>query len=219
MDIQKVSLAEVAQVLTEPYSLVELAYVDDFVARLFICQGSVAWHKHIDQDELFLIHEGEVSLESEWGNCTLRAGEMVVVPKGVTHRSGSLLRSVVLLFERRLFADRQNGQRRLFVLKGQGTLNKADIKGASRGLAPFFPLELARVDNFTAHLMVCRGASKWLESNYDQILLTQRGKIRLETEKGKITLEEGELAHLPREVDHRLVAPGRAVALLLSRRT
>lgn len=40
--IQKVDLTAVAKKLTEPYMLVELAHVEEFAARLFICQGGIA---------------------------------------------------------------------------------------------------------------------------------------------------------------------------------
>ncbi len=148
--IQKVDLTAVAKKLTEPYMLVELAHVEEFAARLFICQGGIAWHKHIDEDELFFVYEGEISLESEWGSHTLRTGELAVVPKGVTHRSTSSLRSVVLLFEQRLF-----------VLRGRDRLNKVSVKEAVEGLTPFSPLDLASVDGFVAQAVVYQGRSNW----------------------------------------------------------
>lgn len=216
--IQKVDLGAVAKKLTEPYMLVELAQVEDFTARLFICQGGIAWHKHIDEDELFFVYEGEISLESEWGSHTLRSGELAVVPKGVTHRSTSSVRSVVLLFERRLFSDRQNGKRRLFVLQGQGTLNKASIKEAAEGLAPFSPLDLASVDGFVAQAVVYQGRSNWERNPQTLLLFLQEGEVGLESEEGRTKIEGGEIAKVPKSLTHRLVAEERAVALLLRRK-
>lgn len=39
--------------------------------------GATNWHKHEDQDELFIIFSGDV---------TLTEGDMFTVPKGVEHR-------------------------------------------------------------------------------------------------------------------------------------
>lgn len=216
--IQKVDLAAVAKKLTEPYMLVELAQAEEFAARLFICQEGIAWHKHIDEDELFFVYEGEISLESEWGSQTLQTGELAVVPKGVTHRSTSSIRSVVLLFERRLFSDRQDGKRRLFVLQGQGTLDKASVKEAAEGLAPFSPLDLASVDGFVAQAVVYQGRSNWGRNPQTLLLFLQEGEADVETEEGRTKIECGEMARIPKGLSHRLSAEERAVALLLLRK-
>jgi quercetin dioxygenase-like cupin family protein len=216
--IQKVDLTAVAEKLTEPYMLVELAQVEDFAARLFICQGGIAWHKHIDEDELFFVYKGEISLESEWGSHTLRAGELAVVPKGVTHRSTSSIRSVVFLFERRLFSDRQDGKRRLFVLQGQGRLNKVSVKEAAKGLAPFSPLDLASIDGFVVQVVVYQGRSNWERNPQTFLLFLQEGEVELETDQGRTKINCGEIARVPKSLTHRLLAEERAVALLLLRK-
>ena len=216
--IQKVDLIAVAKKLTEPYILMELAQVEEFAARLFICQGGIAWHKHIDEDELFFVYEGEMSLESEWGSHTLRSGELAVVPKGVTHRSTSSIRSVVLLFERRLFSDRQDGKRRLFVLQGQGTLKKVSVKAAAEGLAPFSPLDLASVDGFVAQAVVYQGRSNWERNPQTLLLFLQDGEVELETDEGRTKINCGEIARVPKGLAYRILAEERVVALLLLRK-
>ena len=216
--IQKVDLAAVAKKLTEPYMLVDLAHVDDFAARLFLCHGGIAWHKHIDEDELFLVLEGEMALESEWGSHTLRAGEMAVVPKGVTHRSASTTGAVVFLFQRRLFSNRQNGRRRLFVLQGQGSLLKANVEKRAQTLSPFSTLDLAYVDDFVVQAAVCQGRSEWRTNPRTMLLLMQEGETQLETEVGQTLIKEGEMARIPRGTLHRLLAEGRGVSLLFARK-
>lgn len=216
--IQKVDLTAVAKKLTEPYMLVELVQVEEFAARLFICQGAIAWHKHIDEDELFFVYEGEISLESEWGSHTLRTGELAVVPKGVTHRSTSSIRSVVFLFERRLFSDRQDGKRRLFVLRGQDTLSKVSVKEAAEGLALFSPLDLASVDGFVAQAVVYQGRSNRERNPQTLLLFLQEGEVELETDEGRTKIKCGEIARMPKGLAHRLLAEERAVALLLLRK-
>jgi|ERR1700722_3632716 mannose-6-phosphate isomerase-like protein (cupin superfamily) len=77
-----------------------LTTVDEAVIRLGLFQGDFPWHKHVDQDEFFLVLEGEISLDIEGREPTvLRQHEGFTVPKGTMHRPRSSLRSVVLMVE------------------------------------------------------------------------------------------------------------------------
>ena len=98
--IQKVDLTAAARKLAEPYMLVELTRVEEFAARLFICQGGIAWHKHIDEDELFFVYRGKVRIEvKEHRDIELCSGEMAMIPRNVEHRPVSAGPSYVLMFE------------------------------------------------------------------------------------------------------------------------
>src|SRR5713226_3864775 len=98
MALDVVSLAQAANKLDHPFRVVQVASIGDLALSIFVCQGQVNWHRHMDEDELFLVHEGVVAIDTERGRLTLHSEELVVVPKGVGHRSGSQLRSIVLLF-------------------------------------------------------------------------------------------------------------------------
>jgi len=77
-----------------------LTTVNDAVIRLGIFEGDFPWHKHTDQDEFFLVLEGEMTLDVEGrGPVLLRAHEGFTVPKNVVHRPRSPQRSVVLMVE------------------------------------------------------------------------------------------------------------------------
>lgn len=77
-----------------------LTTVNDAVVRLGIFEGEFPWHKHVDQDEFFLVLEGEFSLDVEGQETvTLRQHEGFAVPKGTMHRPRSPRRSVVLMVE------------------------------------------------------------------------------------------------------------------------
>ncbi len=47
--------------------------------------GETHWHKHDDQDELFILYKGHLTIQLRTGNVELFEGEMFVVPKGVEH--------------------------------------------------------------------------------------------------------------------------------------
>ena len=77
-----------------------LTTVNDAVIRLGIFEGDFPWHKHTDQDEFFLVLEGEITLDVEGRDpVALRTFEGYTVPKNVVHRPRSAQRSVVLMVE------------------------------------------------------------------------------------------------------------------------
>lgn len=45
------------------------------------------WHRNIDWHEVIICFRGALFWETELGSVTLHEGEMIVIPKGITHRS------------------------------------------------------------------------------------------------------------------------------------
>ena len=62
-------------------------------------QGPFVWHKHDDADELFFVWRGEMKIEFRDRAVPLKAGQMIVVPRGVEHRPVAESEVEVLLFE------------------------------------------------------------------------------------------------------------------------
>ena len=84
----------------EPWFNQTLTTVNDAVVRLGIFEGEFPWHKHVDQDEFFLVLEGEFALDVEGHETvTLHRHEGFTVPKNTMHRPRSPKRSVVLMVE------------------------------------------------------------------------------------------------------------------------
>lgn len=220
MPIAKINVFEEAKSLTQPFLVADLADIDDFVARLFFSQGMVAWHKHIDQEQLFLVVDGELALESEWGNTMLRSGEMAVIPKAVTHRCGSVAQSIALVFERKFFTNRQNGQRRLFVLEGAGRIDPVNIGSEALELKePSVPRELIWVDDLSLSVVRYEGEAKeHLCSGGSELLLVQEDTLTVDTEVGTVTLERGEMTVVPKGARYSAQTSGKAVVLLVAKR-
>jgi mannose-6-phosphate isomerase-like protein (cupin superfamily) len=76
---------EIAASLTELWSPRVVAEVDDSYIKVAKVHGSLVWHTHENEDELFLILKGNLRIEMESGSVELKEGEMFVVPKGVLH--------------------------------------------------------------------------------------------------------------------------------------
>ena len=77
-----------------------LTTVNDAVVRLGIFHGDFPWHKHEQQDEFFLVLDGEIYLDVEGREpVLLRRHQGMTVPKGTMHRPRSTERSAVLMVE------------------------------------------------------------------------------------------------------------------------
>lgn len=220
MVVEKVNIAQAAARLSQPFHMARLGYVDDFTVSVFICQGTIPWHRHIDQDELFLVQTGVITLESDWGNARLRPDEMAVVPKGVAHRSSSFLWSTVLLFQAGVMSDRKNGDRRTVAPSEGQALHKVSVARAAQRLKePFKPLDLITVEDFAMRLSLIRGAFPWHHhTRQDEMFLLFEGQMTLEIEGGGLSLKAGDMAIVPKGVPHRPAASERAVALLFEKK-
>ena len=62
-------------------------------------QGEFPFHSHPDTDDFFLVLEGEMVMDLEDRSHTVRAGELFIVPSGVTHRPRAEKECKVLLIE------------------------------------------------------------------------------------------------------------------------
>ena len=96
-----VSLKAVAEGLTEFWSPRVVAEVDDCYVKVAKVHGSLAWHSHEHEDELFLILKGNLRIEMEGGSVDLKEGEVFVVPKGVRHNPVAEHECHIMLIERK----------------------------------------------------------------------------------------------------------------------
>lgn len=215
----KVHVGATARQLTEPYTGAEVANVDDFGLRVFLCQGSISWHRHIDEDEMFLVYTGVMTVDSEIGPVFLRSGELTVVPKGVRHRSSSLVRAEVLIFQNRMLADQQNGHRRLYALNEEGNLSKVNVYTAAIDIAgPFASHLLAEVGDFAVNLLVCDGTSgRKLNPKWATLLLVQQGEVTVHTDLGEVQLGVGDAQVIPRGISFFISGQKRSLLLEFSR--
>jgi mannose-6-phosphate isomerase-like protein (cupin superfamily) len=67
--------------------------------KLVKFQGEFLWHKHDDEDELFLVVKGRFHMEYRDRHVWLEEGEFLIVPRGVEHRPVAEDEAHVLLFE------------------------------------------------------------------------------------------------------------------------
>ena len=78
-----------------------VAEMNDYQFKLAKIQGEFVWHAHADTEEVFIIVDGEMTLEFRDGKVDLKAGEMYVVPRGVEHKPVAPSECSIMLVEPR----------------------------------------------------------------------------------------------------------------------
>jgi mannose-6-phosphate isomerase-like protein (cupin superfamily) len=84
----------------DPWFNQTLTSVNDAVVRLGILEGDFHWHKHDEQDEFFLVLDGELLIDLEdRDTVTLGRHQGYTVPRGVVHRTRAPRRTAILMVE------------------------------------------------------------------------------------------------------------------------
>ncbi|KQV47539.1 MULTISPECIES: cupin domain-containing protein [unclassified Duganella] len=96
-----VSPNRVAASLDEYWSPRVVAELDDSFVKVAKVLGSLTWHSHEDEDELFYILKGSLAIEMEDRTVVLHEGETFVVPKGVRHNPVAEQECHIMLIERK----------------------------------------------------------------------------------------------------------------------
>jgi mannose-6-phosphate isomerase-like protein (cupin superfamily) len=94
-------LAELAASLTEYWSPRVVAEIEDSYVKVAKLLGSLTWHSHAQEDELFLVLKGHLRIELEQGVVELPAGSLYVVPKGVRHNPVAEQECHIMLLEKK----------------------------------------------------------------------------------------------------------------------
>jgi mannose-6-phosphate isomerase-like protein (cupin superfamily) len=98
--MEKVNIAEKFALFSDLWSPKVVGRLDDYEIKLAKIAGEFVWHKHDDDDEMFLVVAGGLTIELRDRNVTLEAGEFFVVPRGIEHRPVAEQECQILLFER-----------------------------------------------------------------------------------------------------------------------
>ena len=101
MNRTAINLRDKLALFSEHWSPRIVAEMNDYQFKLVKIQGEFVWHAHAETDEVFIVIDGEMTLEFRDGGVPLSAGEMYVVPKGVEHRPIAARECCVMLVEPR----------------------------------------------------------------------------------------------------------------------
>ena len=76
-----------------------VATVNDHDVKVAKIQGEFIWHAHPNSDELFMVLDGELTIELRDGSVVLGPRDIHVVPKGVEHRPVAEVETTIMMVE------------------------------------------------------------------------------------------------------------------------
>ncbi len=97
--MDKINLAEKLAKFSGHWSPRIIAELNGQHVKLVKFQGPFVWHQHEHEDELFYVVRGEFRMEFRDRTVELRAGDLLVVPRGTEHRPVADREVEVMLFE------------------------------------------------------------------------------------------------------------------------
>jgi mannose-6-phosphate isomerase-like protein (cupin superfamily) len=83
----KVSLADCLDSLRPAMPPLTVADINGTLVKIGKFKGAFVWHFHADEDELFWCLGGRLTIQFRDRDVMLEPGEMILVPRGVEHRS------------------------------------------------------------------------------------------------------------------------------------
>jgi mannose-6-phosphate isomerase class I len=124
-----------------------------------------------------------------------------------------------LVFERRFFSNRQNGQRRLFVVEGAGEITPVSIAAEALELdGASLPRKLITVDDLVLSVIKYQGEAEEHHCQHgSELLLVHEDGLTLRTDLGTVTLGRGEMTVVPEGASYRVQAPEGALVLLVAK--
>ncbi len=79
--------------LDEKFALIPEYFVPKIIAehnghhvKITKIKGEFVWHDHENEDELFIVLEGRLTIQFRDENVVLKPGELFVIPRGTEHR-------------------------------------------------------------------------------------------------------------------------------------
>lgn len=99
MSVEKVNVAEKLALFSEHWSPKVVGELNGQHVKLVKFQGEFVWHHHDAEDEMFLVVDGRFRMEFRDRSMEIKAGEFVVVPRGMEHRPVADSEVSVMLFE------------------------------------------------------------------------------------------------------------------------
>jgi mannose-6-phosphate isomerase-like protein (cupin superfamily) len=97
--MEVVNLQQKLSLFSDHWSPKIVGEVNDAHVKLVKLQGEFVWHHHDHEDELFLVINGTLTMQFRDRSVEVRAGEFIIVPRGVEHCPKAAQECHVLLFE------------------------------------------------------------------------------------------------------------------------
>ena len=99
LNMEKVNLAQKFALIRDQWNPKIVGELNGQHVKLVKVHGEFVWHHHADEDELFLVVKGQLTLQLRDRDVVLDEGEFFIVPRGVEHKPVAEEEVHLLLFE------------------------------------------------------------------------------------------------------------------------
>lgn len=96
-----VNLSTALATISEHWQPHRVTSINDYDLKVVKLQGEFVWHTHPDTDELFMVLDGQLTIQLRDRDVVLGPQDVFVVPKGVEHCPLAVDEVQALLFEPR----------------------------------------------------------------------------------------------------------------------
>jgi mannose-6-phosphate isomerase-like protein (cupin superfamily) len=97
--VEKVNIAQKFQKIREYWKPYIAAELNGQLIKLDKLKGEFVWHRHENEDEMFLVVKGRFRMDLRDKPVMMEEGELIVIPRGVEHRPVAEEEAWVVLFE------------------------------------------------------------------------------------------------------------------------
>lgn len=97
--IEKVNINQKLSLFTEHWSPKIVGELNGQQVKVAKLKGEFVWHKHDNEDELFWVIKGQLTIAFRDKNIVLNPNEFLIVPKGIEHKPIANEEVWIMLFE------------------------------------------------------------------------------------------------------------------------
>lgn len=98
-EIKTINVLEKLSLFSEYWSPKIVGELNGQQVKLAKLKGEFVWHKHNNEDELFFVINGILTIEFRDKTVDINPGEFIIVPRGVEHKPVAKEEVSVMLFE------------------------------------------------------------------------------------------------------------------------
>lgn len=99
MKIEKIVLSEKFSQFQELWTPKIIAELNGQQIKIAKVKGEFVWHKHDNEDEVFLVVKGRLKIRLRDKETILNPGEMILIPRGVEHQTAADEETEIMMFE------------------------------------------------------------------------------------------------------------------------
>ncbi len=99
INMEKINLAEKLQLFNEYWSPKIIGEINDSYVKVAKFKGEFTWHVHDNEDEMFYVVKGILTVKFKDKDIHLHEGEFIIIPKGTEHMPVAHEEVHVLLIE------------------------------------------------------------------------------------------------------------------------